>query len=350
MGGRIPGPVCQATKPQWILDGTTNRQCTPNRQPVFSEDACVSRAQSSVSLKTLLFDGEQLLRFFRSVAFAKVTAGKTRIQWVPYKDSKVLNIIYGLMPWKGAPGTVEVIIENEQLLGLEIQEEADKLMDEFLLNLAEQPAKAVAFLSNKEKLRTMNLETIQNAYQMAQEISRDLIAETQRGIKNLAEIKMASTIALKTMGLATGASFLVSLGYDVTLEYIKELGKSGEIGLAGIAAVKKGGEETGKHAVEKSAHHAADKLLRKEAGYEKEIAKLEDKIEAIERQLETNIKQKRRNKMLQRLDSRQGALATQQKELQSSKFKVKALSSVKFLFFAYDVYEAVHEYHEETKF
>ena len=350
MGGRVPGPVCQATKPQWILDGTTNRQCTPNRQPVFSEDACVSRAQTSVSLKTLMFDGEQLLRFFRSVAFAKITAGKTRIQWVPYKDSKVLNIIYGLMPWKGAPGTVEVIIENEQLLGLEIQEEADKLMDEFLLNLAEQPAKAVAFLSNKEKLRTMNLETIQNAYQMAQEISRDLITETQHGIKNLAEIKMASTVALKTMGLATGASFLVSLGYDVSLEYIKELSKSGEVGLAGIAAATKADIELGKHAVEKSAHHAADKLLGKAAGYEKEIAKLDGKIEAIERQLETNIKQKRRNKMLQRLDSRQGALATQQKELKASKFKVKALSSVKFLFFAYDVYEAVHEYQEETKF
>ncbi len=351
MSGRIPGPQCQATRPQWILDGTMNRQCTANRQPLMGENACVSRATLAPTLPTLIFDGEQLLRFFRSVAFAKVTARNIKTQWVPYKDSKVLNIIYGLMPWKGEPGTVEVKIENEQMSGVEIQKEADHLMAMFLEKLTEKPASATAYLSGLENIRQMCLQNIQDVYTEAQAISRELIAETQRGIHRLSEIKLVSTVALKTMGLvAAPPAFLISLGYDVTLEYIKELGKTDDATLAGIAGVKKELVEIGKHKIENFAEHQADKLLRKGDGYKKEMEVLEQKIEDLERQLERKIKQSKRSKFQTRLETRKGELAAQQKGLKGANLKTKGLSAVKYLFFAYDVYEALHEYREETSF
>lgn len=350
MGGRIPGPMCQATKPQWVLDGTTNRQCTPNRQPLIAEQACVARATAPETLPTLIFDGEQLLRFFRSVAFAKFTAKNIKLEWVPYKDSKVLNIIYGLMPWKGEPGTVEVKILNEHLSGSEIQKDADHLMDVFLEKLAAKPASAAGFLQLQENIRQMNLQSVQDIYTEARDISRDLIAATQRGIQNLANIKLASTVALKTMGLVPGAPFLVSLGYDVALEYIKELGKSDDAMLAGIKGLEKEAVEIGKHKIEKAAEHKADELLRKGDGYKKEMEALEKKIEDIERQLERKIKQNKRNKFQTRMETRKNELLARQKDLKQTNIKVKALSAVKYVFFAYDIYEAYKEYHEETSF
>ena len=351
MGGRIPGPQCQATKPQWILDGTMNRQCTANRQPLVAEHACVGRSSAPQSIPTLIFDGEQLLRFFRSVAFAKVTARNIKLEWVPYKDSKVLNIIYGLMPWKGEPGTVEVKIENEQMSGVEMQKEADHFMDLFLEKLAEKPASATAYLSGLENIRQMCLQDIQNVYTEAQAISRELIAETQRGIQRLSQIKLASTVALKTAGLVAPApSFLISLGYDVTLEYIKELGKTDDATMAGIVGIKKELVEIGKHKIENTAEHQADKLLRKGDGYKKEMEALEKKIEDVERQLERKIKQSKRSKFQTRLETRKGELAAQQKGLKGANLKAKGLSAVKYLFFAYDMFEAYHEYQEETSF
>ncbi len=54
------------------------------------------------------FDLRRIYHFINSVAYAQAAQNHTKLSWQAYKDSAVLNAIYFVMYWKGAPGTVEV--------------------------------------------------------------------------------------------------------------------------------------------------------------------------------------------------------------------------------------------------
>src|SRR5579871_2506007 len=53
-----------------------------------------------------------------STAHARALQEHTRIEWRPYRDSKVLNAVYGVLFWKEGPGTAEVRQDQHRIIAV----------------------------------------------------------------------------------------------------------------------------------------------------------------------------------------------------------------------------------------
>ncbi len=142
-------------------------------------------------------------RFFRSVAVAMAFQRHTKIKWVEYKDSAVLNAIYGVLFWKEGPGTVEV----QQSTMAEIKRTIDQLNQEFLTIWIDRlhtqgPAVASQYVRRMEQIRDQARAATQEMYRDAGEINRQIIEGVDEGIKNLARIKLASQVGVAVIGAA----------------------------------------------------------------------------------------------------------------------------------------------------
>ena len=344
VGERFPGPVCGLTNPSYNDCGTSSLQCSPRPGPVCGSTRPVSPPRAVMTVDTLVFDEATILPFLRSVAYAKSMQAHVAVRMRTYDQSKVLNFIYTVLWWKGKPVTFEVDLGDQKTIEAETAKGARELQEEFVAHACKGPGSVTRYLKAQEDIREFCLKSVNARFLEVQELTNEVIAETQRGIFKLSAIKAASTITLKTAGLfAVGVpAFLIDMGYDATLEVIQEWDKAEGAELIGVA-IKEGAKDTGQEGVE----HVAEKREKILEGEAEEAEKRAGWLRKNVAKEEEKLAKKVRADLLRKYgrDSRRLAGAT--RAASRAKWRARAFSSVKFIFFAIDIYDAIHSMRED---
>ena len=337
MGGcKRPGPLCQQSNPIDLDEGTLVRHRSPNAGPIGLSQYVLNQAATPID--TLVFDQDQVISFLESVAHAKVAERHTRLIWKDYNESTVLNIIYSILPY-GKPGIAEVDAGDIHKVLAETQQETKRLLEEFAVAASRGAARSVNFLKAQEQIRQNCLETVRDTYRDVANLNEDMRNEARRGIARLTLIKTASTITLKATALSVGGlpAFLVGTGYDVTLKLIQDWDRAAEAKLVGITS--KVTDKLWKKGVKDAAKNRAY-ILKQEGSTPAHKAEwLEKRLAAMEEELERQASAERLKKFAR--DGRR--LSRAQQEAARSKWGSRAFSSVKFVFFAWDVYNAAQD-------
>jgi hypothetical protein len=344
VGEKFPGPTCGVTNPTYNDCGTSSLQCSPRPGPICGSTRPASQPRGVISIDTVVFDEATILPFLRSVAHAKSMQGHVKSRMQTYDQSGVLNFIYTVLWWKGKPVTFDVDLGDQKIIEAETAKGTRELQESFVIHACKGPASVMQFLAAQENIRAVCLNSVNQVFLDVQELTNEVITETQRGIFKLAAIKAASTITLKTAGLfAAGApAFLIDLGYDATLEVIQDWDKAEGAELIGVAT-KEAAKDTAQEGVKRMAEKGED-ILEGEAETNAKRASWLSKRVAEE---EAKLGKKVRADLLRKYgrDSRRLAGATQ--AATRAKWGARALSSVKFLFFAKDLYDAIHGMKED---
>ncbi len=332
MGRCVPKPLCPITNPVSIDPGTLVRHCSPTPGP-----QCVihpTRKRPALRVGTLVFDEQQILDFLYTVAHARMMARFTHTNWKEYNESTVINVIYTVFPF-GKPGWVEVETGEIHRVLDETKKEWQRLQEEFLLACSQGAQHVEKWLSYKEQARESALDTVRMVQQDAAEINEGVQNEARRAVARLTIIKAASTITVKALSLAVGGwpSFLIGTGYDVSLDLIKDWDKAPDAKLIGVA--NKTGEKLAKKAVKDAAKNMSYIYKNEGAAPAQKAEWLSKRVERMAEDLD-RMGSAERAKYLK--DTRR--LARAEAEAARAKWAGRAFGSVKYVFFAWDVYKA----------
>jgi hypothetical protein len=148
----------------------------------------------------------------------------TKIRWVAQRDSRVVNALYGLLFWKGAPGVAEVELGPMAQIQNNVDDLHAHYLTVWLRKLHEQgPVVANKYVEDMAKLRDSARETVTSLIADANQINQAIAGEISRAIVVLARVKLVSTVGVALLGgagsitLAGGAAKLVAGG--VSLAY-----------------------------------------------------------------------------------------------------------------------------------
>jgi hypothetical protein len=287
---------------------------------------------------TLIFDEDSLMTLLETTAQAKIAERHTKLIWKEYNESTVLNVIYSILPY-GKPGIVEVDPGDIHTLIKETEAETDRLTEQFLLAVARGAGRAVHFLEAQEKIRESCQQSVHSVYREARELNEAMQHEAQRAVARLTLIKASSTIALKTAALFGGGipAFLIGTGYDINLNLIKDWNKASDAKLIGVES--KLADKLLKKGVKDAAKNMAYIYKQEESAPARKAEWLGKRLAAMEKQLEQQGSAERLGKYAR--DARR--LSRAQKAASSAKWATRTLSSVKFIFFAWDVYNAARD-------
>ena len=346
MGERFPGPVCQATNPSHIDRGTSSLQCSPRPSAKcrLPEPALVRR--SAITVGTVVFDEAAIVPFLQSVAHAKSMERHVKLRMQTYDESKVLNFIYTVLWWKGKPVTFDVDLGDQRIIEAETAKGTKDLQESFINHACKGPKSVTSFMKTQEGIRASCLGTVAEVFREVRELSNDVITETQRGIFKLSAIKATSTIVFKGLGLAAGGvpSFLVDSGYDIALEIIQEWDKAEAAELIGVATkevAKDSAQEATKQVAEKAEH-----TLEREAEDQAKRASWLGKRVAEE---DAKLAKKVQGDLLRKYGRDSRRLATASRASSRASLRARVVSRVKYLFFAKDVYDAIHGAREDVR-
>jgi hypothetical protein len=294
--------------------------------------------QAPLAVDTVVFDEDQIVSFLESVTHARVAERHIKLVWKEYNESTLLNVIYAIMP-NGKPGIVEVDPGDIHQILSETHAESRRLQEQFLHTAARGALSAVLFLNGQEQIRRGCLNTIESAYRDARQLNEDMANEARRGVARLALIKAASTITLKAAALAGGGvpAFLIGSGYDVSLRLISDWDKAPEAKLVGITS--KLADKAWKKGVKDAAKNMAYVLKQEESAPAQKAEWLSKRVAAMEKELERQANIERLKKL--RRDSRR--LIRAEHDAARARWGANAFSSVKFVFFAWDLYSAAQD-------
>lgn len=313
----------------------------------------------------ICYDFTDVSRFCRSVAMTVAIQQYTRTEWVAYKDSAVLNAVYGAMFWKGPPGSVEVRTADAKVLEEAANQHQQRYLLAWLRKLGELgPKGADDYIAHMTKLRAEVRQDVHDVFREAAEINAQVSGETANAIRNLARIKLGATVGVALIG-ATGALVLsggtalvatgVSAGYSMTCSFIKEYENGRHAVAAGVSieAGKATASETlgwvaGKQAANALAREArAEQILR---GAEGVIRQQSERLARLASQRGTKRVARQTAKSQQILGIHQRQAAAQQSTIRSAQTVGKAARVAKvgvpLVFAAWDILEGINDYEQ----
>jgi len=290
-----------------------------------------------MTLDSLIFDEDQIISFLESVSRSKALECHLKIYWKEYDESAVLNFIYTVMWWKGKPGTVEVDLGDQKKIEEETANDSFRLLESFVQHAAQGAQRAVRFLETQEQIRNLCQQTISDTFREARSLNAEIMAEVQKSIAILAVIKCASTITLKGAALAGGGlpAFLIGAGYDLTLTVIKDWKQSASA--KAVAVTSKSADKIGKKVVKDVAKNMANIYKQEESAFARKAKWLQKRLSQAEEELTESLSADRMKKLAK--DSRK--LARARDAAARARLGYRVLTSVKFLFFAKDTYDAI---------
>jgi hypothetical protein len=283
-------------------------------------------------LDALVFEEEDLIQFLHSVAQAKAAERHVKLNWRSYDESSVINAIYTVMPFFGKPGYVEVDTGDINQVLAEAATEAQHLEEQFALAMTRGGQRVARFMKAQEEIRESALDTVKDAFRTASQMNAEIQEVTRNHIARMIVIKAAATITLKAAALGGGGlpAFLIGFGYDLSLNLIKNLDQGGDAVLIGLRS--KAFDKVWKKGVKDAAKNMAN-IYKGEAGTaEHQASWLAKRIAEQEDDLE-NMSAKQLSKYAK--DSRR--LARAQGALSNAKWGMRAMSGIKYGFFAWDV-------------
>ncbi|MCV9935755.1 hypothetical protein OIU35_05210 [Boseaceae bacterium BT-24-1] len=329
------------------------------------------------NIPVVCYDLHAVSRFIRSCALVIATQHSMKIEWETYRDSKVINAIYTVFFWKEAPG-MAVVKDGSPA---EIERRADQMHERYLLTwvrkLAEQGPRAaheyIAFIGH---LRDMARKDMQNLFREVSGINSDVIGETQRGIANLAAIKLGAQIGVATIGAVVGIGFvaaaaaggaaaggltilglqagasgtafaLAGTAHSVTHSLIKDWDAGRDAKVAGIATelTKAGVSEAGG----RGAGHALEKALAGSVKAQSAIRSAEGEIRKYSARLaQQGLTKKASEKTARRIADNIGRQTARAAELaRHNNVAIGAAATGKMLpvvFAGWEIYDALEDY------
>jgi hypothetical protein len=142
-------------------------------------------------------------RFLHSAAKARAVQEQTRITWETYRDSTALNVAYGVLFWKGPPGTAE-IHQDEAKIRERTHQFHLQYMRAWLEKLHASPRAGAKYLEDVHEQRQFCLQSVQQVMNDATTINREVADEISLGMRKLGAIKLGSTIAMAALGVPGG--------------------------------------------------------------------------------------------------------------------------------------------------
>jgi len=321
----------------------------------------------------ICFDLQRTLIFLKSVALLVAIQRHTQLQWTPYRDSAVLNGIYKVLSWKGAPGTVEV---SQDWAKINVTQ--DQLFEDFVITfckkLNEGPRAVIQYLTLLERLKEDARGFIAQTFADAKEINNEIAKVANDAVHTLASIKLASSIAVAglsggigVLGSAGGIfgftagvtgkmvfqAGLVSLGYNVAGLAVKSVTSGTD---ACAVAVRGGLKEAGSQLSEKALDlgaKSAEAQARLQIWTNLRIGRVaEEKIDALSASLARKVSHAKIAKINRQigkaqlqLDTAASERATAARLAGAAKLAGKAIPIV---FAIKDIIDAVGEYHEDV--
>ena len=171
---------------------------------------------------------DAVIAFIRSVAYATAMEAVSHVEWKPYRESTVLNVIYTIMPWKGGPGIVK-LIQNQQRLEDRTDQWTRKYIGIFWKKVDEGPEKVWIYLDMLEGIRKRALETVSQVAREVRKLNQEMSRDAADTVRTLTVIKTVATITVEVYAgwlvIAAGGPALltvtgqsvgkVALGYSI---------------------------------------------------------------------------------------------------------------------------------------
>lgn len=321
----------------------------------------------------ICFDLVRIFTLFKSVALLVAIQRYTQLQWTPYKDSAVLNGIYKVLAWKGAPGTVEVTQDWTK-----INVATDQLFEHFVMTfftrVQEGPRAVIQYLELLERLRDDAKGFIAGTFADANQINSDIAATADDAVHRLAAIKLGSSIAVA--GLSGGIGVLGSAGgilgftAGVTRAMVVQAGfVSTGYSIAGLAvksltsgkdacaiAVRGGLKEAGSHISENALDQGAkyaEAQARLQVWRNLRVGRVaEEKIEELSASLARKVSHAKIAKLNRQIGKAQLQLdAAASERASAARFASAAKlagKAIPIVFAIKDIIDAVGEYNEDV--
>lgn len=156
----------------------------------------------------ICYDFNAVSRFFRSVAVTMALQRNTSLEWTTYRDSAVINGIYSVLLWKGAPGMAEIRTGNR----MAVEQETDQLHERFVLAWLRKlheggPEAANVYVSHMAQVREDARDAIDDVMRDAREINSEVINETRDAIVTLGRIRLGASVGVAVIGGVAGVAF-----------------------------------------------------------------------------------------------------------------------------------------------
>jgi hypothetical protein len=335
-----------------VIDGgTLIRHASP--VPGGLRGPCVRPKE--IHLHTLVFSGEMLHRFFRSVARSIVLARRIKLRPMRAdpKDDLGVRAIIKMTPDRFLPE--EVDLPTEEQIDAEVESESNQFGEQFWQELDKRGVQGVlTYLEDLQAQRENALAKYQDTFRELSRHNEGAEATTQTIVRGLTIVKFSATIIVAGLslpvvtaaaagaGIAAGSSlaaFGVGTGYSVSLKLIKDWNKAPQADLLAVAEAK-AAEKTGQKGV-KEASKFLKGVYENESGEKAILRKREWLTKRIESNEGKYVEKAAQN--IRRLGRAQDAL----KAANNAKLLSKAFAAVPYLFFAWSVKDAVGTLRED---
>ena len=155
----------------------------------------------------ICYDLPTVSNFFKSVAYVHALESHTRVEWVSYTESEVLNVIYafGSLFGKAGPGTAEVRTSDP----VAVQRRADELHARYLNAWSRKVMEGGAiagmnYVAEMDRLRASARQTLSQLRADVTAINAGIETDTQKFINELAAVRLGATIGVAVIGASAG--------------------------------------------------------------------------------------------------------------------------------------------------
>lgn len=327
----------------------------------------------------ICYDLAAVSRFFRSVAMAIALQRYTTIEWVNYRDSQVLNAVYAVLFWKGAPGTAEIHTADTAV----VQRTTDELHLQYLMAwlsrlCSDGPAAANTYVSHMTQLRDSARYFLNELFHDAAQINNEVASQTRDAIVALARIRLAATVGVAVIGAAAGIAFVAAgaagatgvtvfgieagtgaaqfgatgFGYSAISTVIKTWEQAPEAKIAAVAV------DTGKYAANEIGGHVSGHYIGTALAQSERSAQIIKSAEGQIRKMSARLAQEHLRKAQIRkatsiLAASQAQAARETANLakagQMSKLATGAAKGIPVVFAAWDILDAIGDYNTTLK-
>jgi hypothetical protein len=204
--------------------------------PHLSEDLM---ADGQIPVADALFLGEEQTKMFlHSVSCARILAQTTTAVWKEYKDSGVLNFVYGIENFftpggKAGPGFAEIETANPKEVEAKINAYFPKLYEEFQRTAKGGPQQIVPWLTHQQSLFEDDRKYLRRVFLEAKKVNQDVDELLRVAIFRWAEVKFASETMLNILGLIPGGGAVgmfvrlgIGTGYPIFVSAVNDWHKA----------------------------------------------------------------------------------------------------------------------------
>lgn len=323
-------------------------------------------AEPSAKIRIVAFDLVRLIGFLNSVAYAQAALNHTKLQWRPDQDfakSRVFSALYSALGYT-PPGTAEIAQDTSRI----DNDRAHLLAQHWhttITKIACGPAPLLAYLRSMEEVKEYASKATREVFRDAGQINSEIAGTTHEAIERLAKIRLASTLFILPTAVAVGigaaAVGAAGLALDVgavsaSYQVIGSFARTVQEAHGAKAIAIQTGKPAGEYAADRLYDVAADKV---KGAAEKQLEKAEPLIKQGERdiahlarQLKDKTSTKKVAKLGRQLERKTDTLRGSLQQSKNATRTIRAAQTVgvvlQLAFLAYDLYEAVNEYKEDT--